>query len=84
MEFVTRQESWGFAKGYEQGKIQGLLMSLQVILSLRFGAEGEALMPALEAIGRSECLDELLLAAKDAATLDGFQAQFSTTVNGMT
>jgi predicted transposase YdaD len=57
-------------EGEKRGKEEGSRSGIAALLEVRFGAEGLALMPEIEAIDRVETLETLLSALK---TIDSIQ-----------
>jgi hypothetical protein len=74
MPYVTSAEEYAREKGIEQGEIKGLLAgrleALETALQLKFGADGEALMPAFRAINDPERLRVIVQSVKQALALD--------------
>lgn len=60
----------GEKRGEKRGKEEGSRSGIAALLEVRFGAEGLALMPEIEAIDRVETLETLLSALK---TIDSIQ-----------
>jgi hypothetical protein len=69
MPFITPTEQRWMNKGQAKGHIDGI----EVVLELRFGAEGLALMPRVRQIADPAVLEQLLRASKSAADLDAFR-----------
>jgi hypothetical protein len=66
MPFVTFPERYG----REQGKEEGLLKGLEVVLRMKFGPQGTDLLPALRQLQDSGRLETILQALEQAASLD--------------
>jgi len=59
----------GVQQGREEGKREGLLEAIEMGLSLKFGDEGEKLLPAICAIQNSERLEKIKNAVRTADNL---------------
>jgi hypothetical protein len=59
----------GLQQGLQQGMRKGLLEAVEMGLSLKFGAEGEKLLPAIRLIEDSERLERIKNAVKTAENL---------------
>jgi len=56
----------GLRQGREEGKREGLLEAIEMGLSLKFGAEGEQLLPAIRLTENSERLEKIKNAVRTA------------------
>lgn len=82
MPFVTFAEQYGFEKGEIkgkiEGKIEGLLAGLQTVLRVRFAADANSLVEAIEKIDDPEKLTSLLTAS-GTASLDDIRNLIAST-----
>jgi hypothetical protein len=67
VERIGREE--GVQQGIQQGKREGLLEAVEMGLSLRFGSEGEKLLPEIRLIEDSERLEKIKNAVRAANDL---------------
>lgn len=67
----------GLKEGLKEGQLKGLLIALRPLLRVKFGAEGEALMPAAERIADPEKLAELVAAVENATSIEEIRARLS-------
>ncbi len=86
MTYITTVERRGIEKGLEQGREEGLeqgreegfregfreglLTSISLVLELKFGPPGVALLPEIEALHDVTILQAILASLKTATTLD--------------
>jgi flagellar biosynthesis/type III secretory pathway protein FliH len=78
MRYVTSVERIGIQKGLEQGLQQGqtaglrrgLLAGIELMIEMKFGAEGLALLPEIQQIQDLAVIEAVHAAIKDAQTLD--------------
>jgi flagellar biosynthesis/type III secretory pathway protein FliH len=60
----------GLEQGREEGVRQGLLKGLEVVLELRFGEAGEALLNRVQALQDTNLIQQLFDAIKSGVSLD--------------
>jgi flagellar biosynthesis/type III secretory pathway protein FliH len=65
---VEREE--GFNEGKKEGQREGLLQGLELVLELKFGADGLRLLPQLRQQPEPAVLRTVLQAIRTAATVD--------------
>jgi hypothetical protein len=70
MPYITSVERIGIAKGERRG----FLASIEVVLEIRFGPAGLALLPEVRAIEDVRTLEAVLGALKTVATPDELRA----------
>jgi hypothetical protein len=66
MPYITSVERHGM----ERGKREGLLKGITSCLKVRFGAQGLALLPAIQAVEDVDRLEVILTAVETATDLD--------------
>ncbi|QTA91764.1 hypothetical protein [Desulfonema magnum] len=69
MPYVTSVEKIGFRRGFEQARREGLLETIQTVLSVKFSVKGLRLMAAIQAIDDPDRLNVIKEAVKVAHDL---------------
>lgn len=77
MTYITYGERRGIAIGEAIGEARGLWQGIAIVLELRFGAAGEALMPEVRAITDVTLLQEIMDRLKTATSLDEVRAVYA-------
>jgi hypothetical protein len=70
MPYVTSVERMGIEKGRKEGRREARLEDIQRIIKVRFGAEGQVLMPEIEKVDDIAVLGNIIDALLSGDTLD--------------
>lgn len=70
MPYITSVERRGIKQGIEQGKRQALIKSLEVCLKLKFGSEGQTILPEIAQIQNVEILSAILASIKTVNSIE--------------
>lgn len=82
MTYVTSAERRGIKRGKEQGQWEELLASIEMMLDLKFGSEGLALMPEIEQIEDIAIMRTIRSSIKSASTPDELRVHFPAPQSG--
>jgi predicted transposase YdaD len=67
---MERGKREGLLEGKREGKREGLLKGITSCLKVRFGAQGLALLPAIQSVEDVDRLEAILTAVETASDLD--------------
>ena len=74
MPYVTSVERRGIQKGKEEGIREGILKGIEVLLEVKFGAEGLEILPEISQIQDVDVLESILSGINTKNTLEEIQA----------
>ena len=82
MPYITSVERIGMEQGLEQGRAeglrQGLLAAIELGLELKFGRDGLAILPEIQAVTELATIEALYDRLKGATTLDDVRQVYAT------
>lgn len=72
MQYVTSVERFGIQKGKQEGLLKGISLGLK----LKFGSQGQNLLPEIEQIEDVSLLESILEAIETANTIDELRSLY--------